>query len=93
MEEEGGGMEPSGFPISGCPSAASPAPVTGGGRETRDQGYPGLGPPPARRTGRGAAREGAGSGSGSGAGASSDWKARWLLPLRAPLFCFVVLSS
>lgn len=84
MEEEGGGMEPSGFPILGCPSAASPAPVTGGLRETRDQGRP--------RPGSAASRE-RGEKPREGSGASGDWKAPRLLPLRTPLFCFVVLSS
>lgn len=84
MEEEGGGMEPSGFPIPGCPSAASLTPVTGGRGETRDQGLPGPWAAASREPGE-EPRE--------GSGASGDWKALWLLPLRAPLFCFVVLSS
>lgn len=72
----------------GCPWAASPAPVTGSRRETRDQGaaQPGLGPPPAGGPGD-EPREGA------SLGALGDWKAYWLLPLRTPLFCFVVRSS
>lgn len=95
MEEEGGGMEPSGFPIPGCPSAASPAPVTGGRGETGDQGLPRPRSAASREPGEEPCRGSCwGSGLGArGSGASGDWKVRWLLPLRAPLFCFVVLSS
>lgn len=50
--EEGGGMEPSGFPIPGRPWAAAPAAVTGGRGETRDPGCPGLGPRPAEKRAR-----------------------------------------
>lgn len=84
MEQEGGGMEPSGFPIPRCPSAASPAPVTGGRGETRDRGLP---RPWSAANGERGEQPRAGS------GGSGDWKARRLLPLRTPLFCFVVLSS
>lgn len=88
MEEEGGGMEPSGFPIPGCPSAASPAAVIGGRGETRDQGLLRL-----WSAASGAAGWAPREGSGWGEGAGGDRKALWLFPLRAPLFCFVVLSS
>lgn len=85
MEEEGGGMEPSGFPIPGRPSAASPAPVT---RRPRGDKGPGA----ARALVRGQRPPGRGAAGGPG-------RQRWLegsaAPsyLRTPLFCFVVLSS
>ena len=85
MEEEGGGMEPSGFPIPGRPSAASPAPVT---RRPRGDKGPGA----ARALVRGQRPPGRGAAGGPG-------RQRWLegsaapSSLRTPLFCFVVLSS
>lgn len=85
--EEGGGTEPSGFPIPGCPWAASPAAVTAAA------GRQGTGLPRPWSAASGAAGEEPREGAGWGAGARGDWEARWLLPLRAPLFCFVVLSS
>lgn len=72
MEEAGGGPEPSGFPIPGCPSAASPAPVTGGPRGDKGPGScPGLGPRPAASGAKSRGRAGEAAVIGASAAPSS----------------------
>lgn len=85
--EEGGGRSHLVFPSLAAPELLLRL------LSRRPRGDKGPGLPRPWSAASGAAGEEPREGAGWGAGARGDWEARWLLPLRAPLFCFVVLSS